>query len=138
MKLKFSKSEMIELIEQYYKGKNQNVKAIITSKKARLGYGTWVYDGCQTTFSVIESMMLLGKRYTCENSLTKEEIENIFTTLLENANFEVISISFDSGVRNETTGYGMLEHTEKIPYFNGIIVEGNKKLEKQRERRNIK
>lgn len=138
MKLKFSKSEMVELIEQYYKEKNQNVRVIITAEKERFGYGPYEYDGCQINFSVIESIMLLGKRYTCENSLTKEEIENIFTTLLENANFEVVSISFDSGVRNETTGYGMIEHIEKIPYFNGIVVDGNKKLEKQKERRNIR
>ncbi len=140
MKIKLSKSEMVEFIELYYKEKNENVKAIITSKKERYGCGMYEYDGCQTTFSVIGSTTILGKKCQFEQTLTKEEIENIFITMLDQANFEVTSISFDSGMRNETTGYGMMEHTEAIPYFNGIVVEGNKRLEKQKiyERRNLR
>ena len=56
----------------------------------------------------------------------------MITIVLERAGMEVSSVEMNSGNKSITEGYGMGERTVSRAYFNGIIIEAEKKLEKVR------
>lgn len=133
MKLKFNKVETIELLELYYREiENANVTIKISAKKARLGYGMAEYDGCLVTIIAKGTITLLGREHPFEKELSTEEVNSMITKILEKAGMEVSSVEMDSGTKSVTEGYGMGERTVNKPYFNGFVVEAEKKLEKVR------
>ena len=133
MRLLFSKSETIELLELYYREiENADVTVNISAKSAHLGYGMAEYDGCLVTIKVKGTMSLLGKERSFEKELSNKEVTSMITIVLERAGMEVSSVEMNSGKKSITEGYGMGERTVSRAYFNGIIIEAEKKLEKVR------
>ena len=119
MRLLFSKSETIELLELYYREiENADVTVNISAKSAHLGYGMAEYDGCLVTIKVKGTMSLLVKELSFEKELSNKEVTS--------------SVEMNSGNKSITEGYGMGERTVSRAYFNGIIIEAEKKLEKVR------
>ncbi len=131
MTLKFSKAELTELLELYYREtENSDVKINATVESARLGYGMGEYDGCRVTIIAQGTISLLGKNHPFEKKLSEEEVLKMSTTMLTQAGLEISSAKLDSGTKKETIGFGMGETTVHKPYFHGLIVEAEKKLEK--------
>lgn len=119
MQIKYSKKELIELIEKYYLEKEgRDVKVSITSNSQPTGI--FETNSCVTIIKVKEEIVLLGKKVQVSETLDKNTISNIIGEMLESIGYNLESLEFDQGIRQECVGCFMNEHTEYKPYFNGI------------------
>lgn len=77
------------------------------------------------------SLNILGEKVVLDRSLTREEVQDVFSAMQNDAGYEISGISYDMGVCNTILGYGCQEHSVNKPYFNGLVATvKNKKLVK--------
>ena len=50
----------------------------------------------------------------------------MFNELLESEGYTLENLELDDGIREETVGYFMNEHTEHTAYFNGVKITASK------------
>ncbi len=121
--LKFGKSEMKQVVEEYYR-KREDFEGAFSCKTQLepVGYGL-----CESTDAVLH-MKMVGKmniggiKIPMTLDVGEEDIRNVFRTMLANAGYTVSSVSFDAGVSQKIEGYGLGEHTVSSPYFRGVNV----------------
>lgn len=121
MEITIKKKEACDLIEKYYR-ENKNIEAKVTIGVSREPVGIYETIECVTRVTVRKNIELLGTNGTSKEYLTEEMVLGIFRELLTGAGYDVISLSYASGINNVSVGYGMGEHTEYRPYFNGITL----------------
>jgi len=125
MEITYSKTDLKNIIKSYYlekEGRNVNV-SIKTSKELTGFYGT--LRGV-TTITVKETISLLGQSATVKESISKEALVSMFNELLESEGYTLENLELDDGIREETVGYFMNEHTEHTAYFNGVKITASK------------
>ena len=124
IKLEFNKSEIINLVELYYrKEEGREVKVSINSRKECVG--RYEEDGCVTTISVKEEFDILGMKKNFVTTISQDELKDIFNLLLEKEGYEIVSLMYNDGLHTEWSGYGMYEYQTKKAYFNGITLTLN-------------
>lgn len=138
MNLILHKSEMIELLELYYREiENRKVKVSIKTTIGSSGYGMQEHEECLVTIIATETIFLLGKTHLIKKQLLEEEVCFIASTILKREGFEVQKMEIDAEMRSISKGYGMNEQTSYYPYFNGIIFNLDRKLENNKIRKKV-
>lgn len=132
MEIKFNRKEIGDLIKKYYKEK-ENADVSVNIRANRECVGRYETMDCVVRFTIKKTINILGVEKSATITLSEEEVLGIINELLNNTEYEVTSIGYDSGIHQETVGYYMSEHTEYKAYFNGIIV--NVKLKNQKNRK---
>ena len=126
MEINFTREETLKLIESYYSRlEEREVKAKVTCTKGLVGF--YQNDGCVTTFTISEKIEIAGMEKDIVETISYEDLKTKLTALFELFGYEVKSLILDSGLETKYEGYGMYEHTVKVPYFNGIKVTVAKK-----------
>jgi len=125
MEIKYSKNDLKDLIKKYYlEMKGQDVEVNITSKSELVGfYGT---NTCVTNISIKEIVTLLNKKVTIEETISKDDLYNMFSVMLESEGYSLSDLEYDSGIKEKCVGCYMNEHMENKPYFNGVILSVRK------------
>lgn len=125
MEIKYSKNDLKDLIKKYYlEMEGQDVEVSITSKNELVGfYGT---NTCVTTIKVKESVTILGKTTITEVVISKDDLYNMFSVMLESEGYSLSDLEYDSGIKEKCVGCYMNEHMESKPYFNGVILSVRK------------
>ena len=132
MLLKLNKETTIELLEKYYKEMGMNGEIKISVTKTQDYFETM--DMALVNIVLSGNMNVLGKLTSYEKRLTDKEVKEAIVFVLSNDGYEVSSVDILSGIRKQTTGYGMMETTDFVPYFDGIEVkvkENNKVFQKR-------
>lgn len=123
MKIKFGIKEVKNVLEEYYRV-NEDFSGKV-SVSCQIGNGFFrneFYDVAELKASINGKLAICGMEVPMVREITVDEIKTIFRSVIENSGQTVGSVNLDYGIRCETVGYGMGEHTEKIPYFNGVNV----------------
>ena len=126
--LKISKKEFLGILSDYYTLKLE--KPIKVKEKhyiASVGY----YETKEVVVEIYyqEQIEILGHLATKTTTITKEELKEILNQLMNNENYVVKDLNYETGTEYE--GYRMCE--TQVPYFNGVtlkIIEKQKKLRK--------
>lgn len=119
MELKFTKEQTIKVIQAYYKiYENRDVEVMIDATRGCEG----IYEiPCANIKITVKSMLsILRESVATEVSLNQTEVTNIFKTMLQEENYNVESMYYDSGL---TTVDDRYNQTYPAAYFNGISVE---------------
>ena len=121
MEVTFTKEETLKLIEEYYKRlEDREVKASVTAKK---GYTGWQdEEACVTAITISENMEIVGMQKEVKESITEDQLNTLLRALFDLYEFDLTSITLDSGLSSKWEGYGMNEHEVKTAYFKGIKV----------------
>ena len=123
-----SANELKKLLKDYYKVfyNNDSVAILINCRKQ--SQGIYEFDELVTTLSVRRNIEVpnfkLGKcNAICEEKISNDEIKKILNEILEENNYEVDYVDFNT--KSKLVGYGHTEE-EKI-YFDGISVSVKEK-----------
>lgn len=121
METTFSKQETIKLLEEYYKRlEGKQVKVDISAKAGCIGlYET---PGCITTIAISETMDIAGIKKDVKITLSEEEVTKQLRALFALYELDLKSLSYEDGISSSCEGYGMMEHTVRKAYFNGVRV----------------
>lgn len=132
VKLQFKKEEIKRLLERYYKEKEDFIgKVSMRCLLENVGYGMLEREEAVVEIKLTGSLNIFGEKVVLDRSLTKEEVQDVFSAMLYDAGYEISGISYDMGVCNTILGYGCQEHSVNKPYFNGLVATvKNKKLVK--------
>ncbi len=121
--LKFGKSEMKQVVEEYYRNHEDFEGAF--SCQTELGYAWCGPSGYETAvlhMKMVGKMNIGGIEIPMTLDVAEEDVKNAFRTTLADAGCTVGEVSFDMGVSEKTEGYGLGEHTVSSPYFRGVTV----------------
>ena len=122
MKTTFSKEEIVKLLEEYYRRlEGRMVKVKISVKKDLVGF--YESEECVTTFAIVEELDVAGIHKEVETVLSIDELKTNLGALFNLYEFDLVSLSLESGLTSTCEGFGMGEHVVKKPYFNGVTVE---------------
>lgn len=122
MKTTFSKEEIVKLLVEYYRRlEGRTVKVKISVKKDLVGF--YESEECVTTFAIVEELDVAGIHKEVETVLSTDELKTNLGALFNLYEFDLVSLSLESGLTSTCEGFGMSEHVVKKPYFNGVTVE---------------
>ena len=126
MEVTFTKEETLKLIEEYYRRlENREVTANASAKK---GYTGWQdEEACVTTITISEKMEIVGMQKEVKENITEDQLNTLLGVLFDLYEFDLTSVTLDSGLSSKWEGYGMNEHEVKTAYFRGIKVNVKKK-----------
>ena len=122
MNVKFNKKDIVEMVEKYFdetlgiKG-----KVSITCGRQLVGYGMAEHEDCVVNFKLKGEMFLLDKKRDIELDVS-EEVKASIKYFVEKEGHTYTGYRMLSGMEPKTTGYGMGEQTDYVPYFKGIEV----------------
>ncbi len=116
-KLEINRSDLLGMLSKYYSEKLNKKIAVKESHKIDC-VGLYEDEAVTVRIFFTEEISLLGRIATKTTEVTREDIRNILNEALEDDNYRVKEIFFDSGTT--TTGSYMGEYEEA--YFNGIEV----------------
>lgn len=117
----FSKEEIIEIIQDYYrKNLNMEVEVNIMPKVCAVD----MYDnlGSYTAFEVTRWVVLGSKIKKFTEQLTEEDILKIFKSYFKPYNLVIENLEIRDCLVNKQTGYGTTESMETTAVFKGILV----------------
>lgn len=124
MEIKFGVKEVKKVLEEYYqKNEDFNGKVSISCEVGRGFCRNEFYDVAELKASIDGKLSIYGMEVPMVREITSDEIKTIFRGALEDFGQTVSDVCLDYGVRSETVGYGLCEHEEKMPYFNGVSVK---------------
>lgn len=133
--IEISAQELKKLLKDYYKElyNNDSVTILINSRKQL--QGIYEFEELVTTLSVRRNIEVpnfkIGKcKAICEEEINDKEIEKILNELLEENNYEVEYIIFNT--KSKLVGYGFAEEEEI--YFDGIKVSVKEKKQKVKQK----
>ena len=131
-----SANELKKLLKDYYKTLYNNDSVAILINCRKQSQGLYEFEELVTTLSVKRNIEVpnfkIGKcTATCEEKISNDEIKKILNEILEENNYEVDYVDFNT--KSKLVGYGLTEE-EKI-YFDGIsvVVKENKQKVKQKK-----
>ena len=123
MEILLKKKAIIEMLEKYYFDKfGIKRKASITATKGFGSYGMSDIEETLIDIKLVGSIMLLGKEQDTVITIRTDEMIDIIQYYIESEGYEFTGYTIDKGLNEVTEGYGVSEHTDKVPYFNGIEV----------------
>lgn len=121
MNLKFTKDQTEKVVKAYYKmyeGKEAKVSIVVSR-----GYeGRYETPCANTKIVVINEISVLGEQVTEEQTLSKEEVTDIFKITLNEEGYDVKNIYYDAGLTTEE----YLTYSYPSTYFSGVNVEVEK------------
>ncbi len=126
--LKFGKSEMKQVVEEYYR-KHEDFEGTFSCKTQleSVGYGLCESTDAVLHMKIVGKMNIGGIEIPMTLDVAEEDVKNAFRTTLADAGCTVGEINFDVGVSEKTEGYGLGEHTVSSPYFRGVNVSVKEK-----------
>ena len=123
MEIKIARDSLKSIIETYYREmEGRNVKVTISAEGSYVGYGVCESLACVTTIKLKEEIVLIGVKSIFETTLSKDNLTEIMSELLESEGFILESLSYDEGM--ETKGYLRDEYQEA--YFKGLNLNVSK------------
>lgn len=124
MEISYTKEDIKSIIKSYYLQKRENIDVNIVAKKELTG----LYEtlSCVTTITLTKNTTILGRTTTTTETLSKEELINIFSELLSSEGYTLENLEYNDGINTKTVGYYMDEHTEYNAYFKGIKITASK------------
>ena len=126
MEVSFTKEETLKLIEEYYRRLED--REVTASASAKKGYTGWQdEEACVTTITISEKMEIVGMQKEVKENITEDQLNRLLRALFDLYEFDLTSITLDSGLSSKWEGYGMSEHEVKTAYFKGIKVNVKKK-----------
>ena len=123
MEIKFGVNEVKKVLESYYK-KNEDFDGKVKIE-CRVGQGFGMneyYDVLEFNAAIEGKLSIYGMEVPMVRQISVDEVKTVFRSVIEEVGQTVSDVSLDYGIRSETVGYGLSEHTEKVPYFNGVNV----------------
>ena len=121
MEIKFTENDLKELLKEYFFRKD-NIESDISINK-KVGYDRYDQEECYIEVELKRKITILGREKIVSTKIYEEEIKNIFTEILIEEGYEVANLYFETGLKEEITGYGPAERTESRPYFEGLTVK---------------
>ena len=131
MEIKYKQEDIKTLIKKYYQqyeGRDVTVSIKVSKELVGAGYGIFEEEGAVVDINISEKISLLGITTTSEEAIDKDQLTLIFDKLFENTDYSFKGLCYDSGLEKRWEGYGMAEHEVKIPYFNGINLTVERKV----------
>lgn len=131
MEIKYKQEDIKTLIKKYYQqyeGRDVTVSIKVSKELVGTGYGIFEEEGAVVDITTSEKISLLGITTTSEETIDKDQLTLIFDKLFENTDYSLKGLCYDSGLEKRWEGYGMAEHEVKIPYFNGINLTVERKV----------
>jgi len=113
--INFTKSQLKELIREYYNGLGRNVEITINTESSEDFYG---HSCACTVINLVESVSFGNITTESKTSLTKNDLNQILNSLLKEKDLEVTSINYLDGISIEEYFCSSSDR----PYFNGIEV----------------
>ncbi len=135
MEIKYKQEDIKTLIKKYYQqyeGRDVTVSIKVSKELVGAGYGIFEEEGAVVDITTSEKISLLGITTTSEETIDKDQLTLIFDKLFENTDYSFKGLCYDSGLEKRWEGYGMAEHEVKIPYFNGITLTVERKVNNNR------
>ena len=127
MEIKYKQEDIKTLIKKYYQQyEGRDVTVSIKVSKERVGI--FEDEAAAVDITTSEKISLLGITTTSEETIDKDQLTLIFDKLFENTDYSFKGLCYDSGLEKRWEGYGMAEHEVKIPYFNGINLTVERKV----------
>lgn len=132
MEMILNKKQLIKLLELYYKKyKNSDSKVTIDVIKGSIDY--YEDDECLVIIKQNISKTILDEEIKITKILKDNEIKEALNKILKEDSLQIQEFEYDKGITSSVEGYGMGEHTEKKPYFNGIKIK-LEKIEKEKQK----
>lgn len=132
MEMILNKKQLIKLLELYYKKyKNSDSKVTIDVIKGSIDY--YEDDECLVIIKQNISKTILDEEIKITKILKDNEIKEALNKILKEDSLQIQEFEYDKGITSSVEGYGMGEHTEKKPYFNGIKIKFEK-IEKEKQK----
>lgn len=133
--IEISAQELKKLLKDYYKELYNNDSVTILINSGKQLQGIYEFEELVTTLSVRRNIEVpnfkIGKcKAICEEEINDKEIEKILNELLEENNYEVEYINFNT--KSKLVGYGFAEEEEI--YFDGIKVSVKEKKQKVKQK----
>ena len=122
MKFNLALNDVEKLLQDYYQ-KTIDSKAKIQIDVRKKQYGIcgsdWMADPCVT-------LSLEGKVSGIPVTMTEDVTESVPTILkniITDSGYIVKEVNWNAGIKPVTTGYGMTEKTDWMPYCDGLVIE---------------
>lgn len=122
MEVRVGREDMKKLLEKYYKEKEDFEGVITTScTLGTFGYGMAETEDAKVEVKLNGRLNVMGVVVPMSRTLSEEEVKWVISTILDEAGYEVTSVSYEKGISSTLEGYGPGEHTVNKPYFNGVV-----------------
>lgn len=123
MNILLDKKIVAQIIEKYYKEQlDFEGTAEITVEKEFGSYGYTDVEEAMINIKLKGNMMLLGQKIKTVITISTEEMKEAIKYCIEEEGYTFKGCTIEKGLNEKCIGYGPGEHTEKIPYFNGVNV----------------
>lgn len=111
-----NENNLLQILKSYYLKEDADVS--ISTKKENIGY--YETESCVTKILVKRKINISGVENTIVETLDENELKGILSEVLFETGIEVESLELLNNLKRKTVGYGMAEHTELCPEFNGV------------------
>ena len=124
MELKFEKDQIIELIKKHYeKVELESVSVDIISSKQLAGYGQSEHYVAKAYIKVSGEKDIDGMKVKYEKTLTKAELETIFSYILERNKYNLVNLQVNCFLKNDEA------------QFQGIVIKAEPTQQKSPTKR---
>ena len=123
MRAKFTKENTIKVLDAYYK-ETEGADSKVDINTAIEYVGLYEDECAIVHIKLSHTINLVGEEIKVERELDKNEVFQVFNSILGNEGFEVNELQYDAGISSESY---ICDQGSSTPYFNGLIVKVTQK-----------